>query len=490
MNLRGLIQRFLKVIGLLQKRQALELLYKSCIIILSILFSASATFASKSTEKLRLLTVLKSIDQYYPQVKIARLEVTKASGAFINAKGQFDPSLEATMRSQPAGGYINNYGDTQLTVPTLYNGVKLFAGYRNGEGNWPTYYQNYLTNSGGEYRAGLSLPLLRDRLIDKERANLLSSGQLILMKQQDAEAVKIKIYQEAIKAYWQWVEAGLQLKTFKQLLDIAQQRQHAIEQQAEQGDLAKLAISENLQQIIQREQLLNQSQMIFEQASINLSLYLRDTRGNPLVPKKNALPTLPEPTNTNDLAQISLKEHPGLKKLTHYAKVMKLKREQARNEFLPQLDATAYTFKQNGTGGYPLLIPQAAMVGLSFKFPLFQRQAKGNLIQAESDLRQVRVEKKFLYEQLNNEFSSMLIGIMRSKRQVSLLKKELSLAKKVQQGETKKFYEGDSTLFLVNQREQTTTQVQINALHAQIQLEELMASAHYFASTQDRIGTH
>ncbi|AWN73089.1 TolC family protein [Legionella anisa] len=456
---------------------------------LSALFCFSGAYASEKTQKLSLMSVLQSIDMHYPQIKIARLEVAKASGAFINAKGQFDPLLEASTRSQPAGGYINNYGDTQLTIPTLYNGVKLFAGYRNGEGNWPSYYQNYLTNSGGEYRAGLSLPLLRDRLIDKDRTGILSSAQLMLMKVHDAEAVKIKIYQEAVKAYWQWVEAGLQLNIFKQLLDLAQKRQHAIEQQANQGDLPRLAISENLQQIIQREQLLNQGQMIFEQAGVNLSLYFRDPKGRPLVPPERSLPALISTSSTIAGTQALLREHPGIKKLGHFANMMKLKRNQARNELLPQLDATAYTFKQNGAGGDPLLIPQAAMVGVSFKFPLFQRQAKGNLIQAESELRQVRVEKRFLYEQLNNEFTNILIGINRSRQQVRLLKKELALAQKVQQGEIKKFYQGDSTLFLVNQREQMTTQVQLNTLHAQAQLEELKARARYFASTHRANGS-
>ena len=259
---------------------------------LNALLGYSKLHASQKIQKLSLIKVLQSIDTHYPQVKIARLEVIKASGTFVNAKGQFDPSLEVSTRSQPAGGYINNYGDTQLTIPTLYNGVKLFAGYRNGEGNWPIYYQNYLTNSGGEYRAGLSLPLLRDRLIDKERTRLLSSAQLMLMKEQDAEAIKIKIYQEAIKAYWQWVEGGLQLNTFRHLVHLAKKRQHAIKQQANLGDLPKLAISENLQQIIQREQLLNQGQMIFEQAGVNLSLYFRDPKGKPLVPGERSLARL------------------------------------------------------------------------------------------------------------------------------------------------------------------------------------------------------
>ncbi|KTC67947.1 outer membrane component of multidrug efflux pump [Legionella birminghamensis] len=470
------------------RRLALPGLF-SMLIGLGALSAYSCSYASPKMQELSLMQVLQSIDTHYPQVKIARLEIIKASGAFVNANGKFDPTLEASTRSQPAGGYINNYGDTQLTIPTLYNGLKLFAGYRNGQGDWPIYYQNFLTNSGGEYRAGLSLPLLRDRLIDKERTGLLSSAQLMLMKAQDAEAIKIKIYQDGIKAYWQWVEAGLQIKTFKQLLLLAKKRQDAIEKQASLGDLPELAISENLQQIIQRQQLLNQGQMIFEQASVNLSLYFRDPQGNPLVPGEQSLPALSSTSKTITGIRTSLREHPGIKKLNHYANMMRLKREQARNELLPQLDATAYTFKQNGSGGYPLLIPQAAMVGLSFKFPLLQREARGNLIQAESELRQIQTEKRFFYEQLNNEFANMLIGINRSRQQVILLKKELRLAQKVQEGETKKFYGGDSTLFLVNQREQMTTQIQLNTLHAQVQLEELKARARFFSSTHREIRT-
>lgn len=439
---------------------------------------------ASAESKINLSKVLQSVSAHYPQVRIASLEVAKAHGAYINAKGKFDPSINADTQSLPVGGYISNYGNTQFTVPTLYNGLKLFAGYRNGNGDWPVYYQNYLTNSQGEYRTGLSLPLLRDRLIDKERADLMTSEESVMMKQHDVEAIKIKIYQEAISVYWQWVEAGLQLEAFEELLRLAEARQHAIERQAKAGDIARLAISENLQQMTQREQLINQGNMIFEQASIQLSLYYRDAEGHPVVPTKRQLPfniaTMPRST-VKKLPVLS--SHPAIKKLSNYSKIVKIKRDLAQNQLMPQLDAAASTFKQYGTGGYPLLIPQAAMVGVSFKFPIFQREAKGNLIQAQSELDQVASEKRFLYDQLRNDLSKMLVGIQRGARQLILLEKELSLAKKVQRGETKKFYEGDSTLFLVNQREQTTTQVQLNTLHVQVELETLKDKIKFFSST-------
>ncbi len=451
------------------------------------LLLCSAQALARPHSHLSLDQVLHSVSQHYPQIKMARLEIMKAQGTYVSALGKFDPSLDASTRSQPVGGYINNYGDTQFNVPTLYNGVKLMAGYRNGNGNWPIYYQNYLTNSAGEYRAGLSLPLLRDRLIDKERTKLLSSAESIRMKQHGAQAVKIKIYQETIKAYWQWVEAGLQLRTFRELLILAKTRQRAIQQQAKQGDLARLVMTENEQQIFQRKQLLNQGKMMFEQYGVNLSLYYRDQQGQPKVPSEADLPALVN-LNASGVTRCvaHLAQHPALKTLQNYSTIIKMKRDLAKNELLPNLDANSYAFKQYGTGGYPLLLPQAAMVGVSFKFPIFQREARGRLITAQTELRQVRTEKKFLYEQLKNTLTNLLIGIKRFRQQVSLLQQELTLARQVQQGETKKFYAGDSTLFLVNQREQTSTQVQLNWINAQVHLAELRDLARFFTSTDLR----
>ncbi|HAT6978526.1 TPA: TolC family protein [Legionella pneumophila] len=458
---------------------------KNRLIVLCLFFILPFNCFPKPGKPLLLDAVLKSVDRSYPQILIACLEIRKAEGDYVNALGKFDPSIDVNTRSQPEGGYINNYADNLFNVPTLYNGLKLFGGYRIGRGDWPIYYQNYLTNSGGEYRAGLSLPLLRDRRIDKERTELFTREETIRMKQQDAAATKIKIYQETIKAYWQWVEAGFQLRTFRHLLNLAKERQNAIIQQAQQGDLPKLAIAENLQLIVQREQLVNQGEMLLAQAGINLSLYYRDANGKPQKPEENQLPASFSKQSIRPSNSISqLQQHPVLRKLENYSKIVKLKQNLARNELLPNLDATAYTFKQYGTGGYPLLIPQAAMIGVNFKFPIFQREARGKLISTTSELQQVKTEMKFTYEQLNNQLANLLVAIKIYQQQVVLLNKELNLARQVERGETKKFYEGDSTLFLVNQREQTTAQVKLNWINAEVNLQEARALARFFSSTQ------
>lgn len=172
-----------------------------------------------------------------------------------------------------------------------------------------------------------------------------------------------------------------------------------------------------------------------------------------------------------------------MKRLEVYAKIVKLKLGMAQNELLPNLDATVSTYKQYGSGGEPLLIPQAAMVGLTFKLPLYRNEAKGKVISAQSELQQIDTELKFLYEQLKNELSKLFVGIKLYQQQVYLLEKELELARKLQIAETKKFNAGDSTLFLVNQREQAAAQVELNWNNAKIRLLELGDLARFFSQT-------
>lgn len=439
------------------------------------MFAGIALFSTEcpARHSLSLEEVLQSIDKSYPQVVAARFRIGKAQGDYLSSLGQFDPRLHSDVRSQPVGGYINHSMDNQIVIPTLMNGIQFFGGYRIGRGDWPSYYQNFLTNSGGEYHAGLSLPLLRNRQIDRERTAILTQAETIKLNYQDAEAIRIQVYHESIRAYWEWVRAGFQLKTLEKLQKLAETRQEAIVKQAQAGDMATLSISENQQIILQRQQLINQAEMKLQQAAVDLSLYYRNHKGKPKIADKSELPRTLTRTKadmtkmkTNHIAAI--KTHPALKKLSVYSNILQLKKNLAANELLPNLDARTYAFKEFGRGGDPLLLQQALMAGLVFKFPILQREAKGKLISTQSELQSVTTERRFLFEKLKNEFKNLLIAAEIFQKQTQLLLEEIELAQEVERGENKKFYAGDSTLFLVNQREQTTAQVELNLIDARV----------------------
>lgn len=452
------------------------------ILALFLCLHTQASFAHLSIEE-----VLQSVNRHYPEILAARQNVRKAQGELISAWGAFDPSLQSQSRSLPMGGYQSNALDSEISVPTLTQGLRFFAGYRIGQGNYPVYYQNYLTNSGGEYRAGLSLPLLRDRNIDKSRTELLNRKTLVHVRNQEVGALKLMVYQQTIHQYWRWVQAGITLDIFQQLLHLAQTRQAALVKQAALGDLAKLSVIENQQIILQRQQMVVQAHMELDKAAIALSLFYRDKIGKPIIPAPNSLPALTMPqkqliSKTIMTAHAMLDKHPEVQRLGGLSKIATTEHHLARNELLPQLDTLAFTSKQYGTGGYPLLIPEAAQIGVRFLFPLYQREAKGKLISTASDIRRLKIEQRFVYEKLLNQLGQLAVGLRRLYKQHSLLRDELVMAKAVQRGEFKKFKSGDSSIFLVNQREQITTQTKLNLAQTEIFWWETLSLIRFFTT--------
>ena len=75
---------------------------------------------------------------------------------------------------------------------------------------------------------------------------------------------------------------------------------------------------------------------------------------------------------------------------------------------------------------------------------------------------------------------NLIIGFNISQKQIKLFTQEYDLAKKVEEGERVRFFNGDSSLFLVNQRETTTTQVQINLLNAKIMFNRIKYQIKYY----------
>ena len=460
----------------------------NCFAFFCFLFAIPCLAEHSNTHYLTLETVLHSVNQSFPEIMAARFELGQAQGDLLSAWGKFDPSIKTNTRTEPMGGYVTNYVNSQYTIPTMTNGLRVFGGYRIGRGNFPVYYQNYLTNKWGEYRAGVTMPLMQGKDIDKARAGLFNEAQGIEIKKYNIAATKINVYRDAITAYWQWVESGLKLQTLNDLLELAQTRQKAIIKQAEQGDLARVAIFENEQIIMQRQQLVNQGQMALEQAAMNLALYFRDKQGKPQLPKTAQIPSLNEflrfsPAPHANISDDQIRHHPDVAKIRGHYKIAKMQLTLAHNELLPNFDSVAYTSKQYGQGT-PELVPQAIQVGLHFYFPIHQREARGKVISMRNEMRRLNTEKNYITDQLRRQAAYLTIALKTFKQQIKVITRELVLSQRVEHAELKRFYQGDSTLFLVNQREQNTIQARINQIEIQASLLQTSFLIHYFTLPQ------
>ena len=84
----------------------------------------------------------------------------------------------------------------------------MFAGYRNGRGIFEPWYLERETNKGGEFKVGFMAPIVRDRVIDANRAELWRAQLERDRVEPEILAVVIGSVREGSFAYWDWVAGG------------------------------------------------------------------------------------------------------------------------------------------------------------------------------------------------------------------------------------------------------------------------------------------
>ena len=120
---------------------------------------AQETAADTARPTLTFPEVLEIVAATHPQLEAARQRQRAADGDAMAARGGFDPVLRARGQYVPIGAFPRGTVDIELRQPTPLWGLSVYGGWRLGLGSFAVYDLRGKTASGGELRAGLSLPL-------------------------------------------------------------------------------------------------------------------------------------------------------------------------------------------------------------------------------------------------------------------------------------------------------------------------------------------
>ena len=250
------------------------------------------------------------------------------------------------------------------------------------------------------------------------------------------------------------------------------------------GDLPALDIAESEQEIQRRQAALVRSERDFQKASLLLSVFLWDESGAPrVVPSLQEVPALqPEPRElTNgewmEGRKLALELRPELKKIILEREQAKIDLRLAENMILPAMDA--YLTQGADTG--PQGIGPVVRAGMAVSLPLRQRTARGQAQAARLKIQKLTLDEKAERQRIQAEVDDTVSAINTSyERWVSTLL-EVKKAKQVEEGERLRFGAGDSTLFLVNQRERMSAEAQMRL--AEVHVDYLQSAAAFRAVT-------
>lgn len=427
----------------------------------------------------------------HPMINAAMRDKAIAEAEVLTAKGAFDPVWRTRAVLIPIGYYDSRRLDTLVLQPTAIGGTSVFAGYRIGLGNFPVYYGNYETGAYGEARAGINVPLFRDLTIDSRRAALWSARIAPKIAEAGLAAQKIELVRAATVRYWNWVEAGRALSVAKELLALAEDRDAQLATRVAKGDLAETERLDNERIILARRATLVAVERGYLSASYELSLFYRDANGGVKVPQPSQLPVaMPEPQpllvpNVAAVVKQALAKRPELVRLVAAQEQLALEADLASNQAKPAIDVQAVVSKDFGPTPY-YLRPTELELAVVIDIPLLARTAEGKLASATAKSEKLAAQKKQLEERITADVQDAIAAEAAARSRVTLARNEVALAKKLAEAERDAFALGQSTILVVNLREQAVAEA---ALREAIALADYQrAIAIYRASTATQPG--
>lgn len=441
-----------------------------------------------ATGPLTLDEVTGAVVATYPLLRAAMSGRDIAQGELLQAHGEFDLKFKADTLNMPLGFY-DNYRQSVGAEQPLFGGGSAFAGYRLGRGSFPEYYGERATKQGGEFKAGVAIPLAQNRAIDDRRAGVFRSGWEVQAVEPGIQAQLIEFIQSASITYWHWVAAGQNVRIAEELLRNATERTDGLRRRIEQGDAPAIELTDNERLIVSRRTKLIDARRKLRQSAYKLSLFLRDGSGQPLVVDDARLPVrFPDEDDpaTRQLdvdIQSALARRPELRALTILREQLEIDLSHAQNLSLPQVDAVLAGSQDVGRRAdlkKDDKSPFELEAGLLASVPLQRRKALGKVMAVEGKLAQLQAKTQFTQEKIVAEVQSASIAVSAAYQQLEQARQSLALARQMEAAERRKFDLGDSNLLLVNLREQATADAAL--IEVESQLNYFDAQADYRAA--------
>lgn len=418
-------------------------------------------------DPLRLDDVLSSVESMYPPLLAALIERDVRDGRLRSARSIYDLDLFGKYKGTPDAYYEYDAVEAGLEQFLGLWGTTVYGGYRLTTGETlPDYYNEIRTQADGEAALGIRVPLLQGGAIDPERAAL----QQAEIQRRGAEPVIGRQLLDFIRAgsvaYYKWLSSGLKLQLARELLEIANARTAALQEQVENGLQPDIVLVDNQRLVVSRELAVIDAERVFRGAALALSLFYRDRNGEPVTPGEELLPgdfTVPEeqavPPEEAGVAT-ALERRPELFRYRLKLEELQVERNLAGNYLLPSLDASVEASRDFGDALYSDLERDGVSVGLSFKLPVPLRQARGKVEETEAKLSQARQEFAFVREKVTTDVRKAWTDLTAARRQVDRAQLNVELAVTLREAEQERFRLGSSDLLALQIREQAAFDAQ------------------------------
>jgi outer membrane protein TolC len=406
------------------------------------------------------------VKKYHPLVKQADLKLNEAQANLMLARGAFDPKIEVEFNEkQFKTSEYYSILNSSFKIPTWY-GIELKAGFDNSEGIYVNP-ENTLPNSGLT-SLGIAVPIGQGLFINQRMADVRKAKIARNLNAAERNLQATEIIYEAAVSYMNWKRSFDEVKLYENYIQNALIRYKGIATLINEGDKPAIDSIEAGIVVKTRQLNLEDAKLKLTKAKLELSNYLWLENNIPfelsdaLKPEDLLTNNIKETLKINELATIDLENHPKIKALDAKIAMLKVERKLKANALLPKLDLSYnYLSEPSYIDNYRF---EDYKIGINFSFPLFLRKERGSLKLADLKIQDSEFNLQFERKNLENKIKSQQQEIVSLEKQQEYNDKLVKDFTKLLNAEDRLFEMGESSLFIINSRENSLVSSQLNEI--------------------------
>ena len=378
----------------------------------------------------------------------------------MKARGGFDPKVEVDYNRKKFKGteYYDQLNAT-FKIPTWY-GVELKGNFEQTDGDFLN--PERTLPEDGLYSAGVSFSLGQGFLANDRMATLRKAKFFREQTLADRDLLVNNILYEASVAYFNWLQAYNDREIYRNFLENASIRFEGVKERALSGDIAAIDTVEAKIAYQNRALGLTQAEVALRNTALELSNFLWMPNDVPVELEDGIIPDT-SLQNEIDIAleilgkpldSFTIENHPKIKSLASKIDQLVIDRRLKSNNLLPTIDLE-YNFLTETPELINSLGSENYKSGLNVRLPLFLRKERGELKLAKFKLRDAEYEYDNATVSITNKILAIYNELDSYEEQNKLVFDIVNNYGVLLSGEERKFSFGESSLFLINSRENT-----------------------------------
>lgn len=423
-----------------------------------------------------------NIVRFHPIAKQANLKTDLGQAEWLAAKGNLDPVLTSNWSEKKFDKkrYYRQF-QGKLKIPTVL-GIDFVGGYENTEGVFLN--PENTTDKYGLWNVGVEVNLLQGLWINERRTALRQAKIYQNIAENERQILLNELLYAASLAYLDWQKNYYAQQVIIESIELAETYLENTKQSFFGGEKTAM---DTLEALLIYQDALTKSQFyegkrLKAQQNLENFLWFNDL---PLILETTVKPVnyevpifeiIPNPNVENLLIN-----HPAINEKINKQAYFEVEQRLKREKLKPKLKAKYNPLLATADDGIsPSYAANDYKWGFDFYFPLFLRSERAGIQKGEIKLKEIALD-------IDNKRNELRNKIEASQQQQTVLQVQLALQQqnvtgyqRLLDGENEKFLYGESSVFLLNKRQEKYIGGRLKLIETYIKLEMEILNYLYY----------